>query len=469
MLCEKVPQSGKFSIAYARVSTERQAEYGYGLDIQREKLSAYCKLHDIKNAVYFEDDGYSGTNMDRPAMQRAIELIRQKRVERFIVYRFDRLSRSLRDMIIFIDDELKANGCDIVSLSEDIDTGNPMGKAMMQITAVFAELDRNNIVTKTKLGMQKRVESGKWPGGGIVPFGYQYDSKSNTLVVIDEQAEKVREVFSRYLSGESPAVIAQSLGFRSERIVSQMLKRKSLTGVIEYNGRIYNGLHQPIIDAELFEKTQREIEKRSVFKGKGNYLLSGLLYCGDCGARMRYQKWGNSGYKLVCYSQQPSSKPYLIKNPDCENDRFDAREIEEAVIKKLFEFSYENQKSNTKNSDIEAVRREAEKKLNREKTALRKLLQHFKYDCDDEVIKEEIEKSRQNIKTIEKSIITEMENRKTAEKIAAARTLLKTIPDTWEYMSSAERQLIIREIVEKVVLSNSTCNIHFKLENYFGI
>ena len=461
---KEVPKDDKFTVAYARVSTERQAEFGYGLDIQKEKLENYCKLHDIKNAVYFEDDGYSGTNMDRPAIKRSIEYIREGRVEKFIVYRFDRLSRSLRDTIVFIDDELKKNNCDIVSLSEDIDTSNPMGKAMMQITAVFAELDRNNIVTKTKQGMLKRVQSGKWQGGGKVPFGYRYDRDKNTLIVDEKEKEIIKEVFSRYLEGQSPQSISDALGFKSDRIVSQILKRKSLTGKIVYRGETYNGLHEAIIDEDEFLKTQEEIKNRSRFKGQNTHLLSGFLYCGNCGGRMRYQKWGNDGYKLVCYSHYPSSKKYMIKDINCDNMRYDAERVETAVVNEILNLSFELSQ-NTKSTKVSAENN-LSKALEREEKALKKLLSLYKYLDDDKSLLEQIKLSRQNIKRLMSKIEEAKKQKLNTQKLDKTKELIKSVESTWEYMTISDKRQILRELLDKIVLKNGEVQIFLMIDKY---
>ena len=153
-------------------------------------------------------------------------------------------------------------------------------------------------------------------GGGKVPFGYDYD-RSKGVLVPNKDAQKVKQIYQLYLKGYSPQKIALMLGLKYDKLVMQILQRKSNTGVIVYNGTEYQGKHEPIIDLNTYQRAADLMKERSVIKtASSEHLLTGLVFCGKCGAKMRYQKWGKAGYKFVCYSQQ-SSKPYLIKDPSC--------------------------------------------------------------------------------------------------------------------------------------------------------
>ena len=304
----EVDADGNFliNVGYGRVSTDRQAEQGYGLDIQEKEILNYAKNNGYKNLVLFIDDGYTGTNMDRPALQAIIKMITDFnegksniRINTMIIPKIDRLGRTLLGTLQFIQDyivsaksennksRINKNREDInfVSVAENycrIERNNPQGKFLLMLFASLAEFDRDLIVEKLQKGRISRVASGKWMGGGITPYGYIYDRDSGLLKIVPEEAEKIKEAYRLFIEEKlSPQKIADRLGFKGDTIVIQILKRKSLTGCIVYKGVEYPGQHEPIISLERWEEAQEEFESRSVVRKESNYLLTGLLVCGS--------------------------------------------------------------------------------------------------------------------------------------------------------------------------------------------
>ena len=311
--------------------------------------------------------------------------IQNQKISHVIVYKLDRLSRSQKDTLYLIEDVFNPNDVDFISMNESMDTSTPMGKLMLGILSAFAQLERENIRLRTRMGMLERVKNGYWMGGGRVPFGYDYDSQQGILIP-NKDAEKVKQIYELYLKGYAPQPIANILGLKYDRLVIQILKRKSNYGVIEYNGQIYQGKHQPIISKEIYDLTMQEMQRRSEkYTGQSSHLLTGLLYCGKCGAKMRYQKWGNSGNKLVCYSQQ-TSKKYLIKNPDCDQEKIWAEDIEDAVIQTLFSLQ-EKEKQNKKFIETTSLVETLQKQKEEYETQLKRLYNLYAIDGDNTLLK----------------------------------------------------------------------------------
>ena len=146
----------KHTALYLRVSTEAQADEGYSLAAQAEKLEAYCRMKGISQFRRYVDGGFSGSNLSRPAVGELIEAIRSGAVERVVVYKLDRLSRSQKDTLYLIEDVFLPHGVDFVSINENIDTGSPYGRAMIGILSAFAQLERENIFLRTRMGMVER-------------------------------------------------------------------------------------------------------------------------------------------------------------------------------------------------------------------------------------------------------------------------------------------------------------------------
>ena len=154
--------AGKKAALYIRVSTEFQAEEGYSIDAQKEQLAAYCAMKGLKDYEFFVDGGWSGSNLDRPEMQRLVGLCKEGRISHVVVFKLDRLSRSQKDTLFLIEDVFNPNGVSFVSLNESMDTATPMGRLMLGILSAFAQLERENIRLRTRMGMLERVKAGYW-------------------------------------------------------------------------------------------------------------------------------------------------------------------------------------------------------------------------------------------------------------------------------------------------------------------
>ena len=478
------------NVGYLRVSTDRQADLGFGLDIQEADIVRYCAANRFQNLVLYIDDGYTGTNMERPGLQAIIQAIKnyndgksRVRISSLVVARIDRLGRTLLGTLQFIQDYIVAakdsknstvnrNREDInfISVAENycrIDKDNPQGKFLLMLFATLAEFDRDQIVEKLKRGRNARVASGKWMGGGNVPYGYRYDKATSSLVVDPEQAEIVREIFRLYTDDKmSPQRIAERFGFSGDQAIRQILMRKSLTGCIIYNGEEYTGNHEAIIPLDVWEDAQAEMEKRSVHRTSNRYLLSGLLYCGECGAKMRYQKWGNKGHKIVCYTSQDSSNRRFGKAESCDSDRYWSQDVEQAVIDELFRLDYLGRDNNRKLDSVIDPVGVLHKELATEKKRLSRLYD-FEDDDDDDVLREKIAECKKRILHIESQIYDEQTRATIDKKIRKARTLLRTLQSTWPHMSDVERQDICQELIDRIVIyKDGTIDVHLKLKNY---
>ena len=160
--------------AYCRVSTVEQAEHGYSLDEQKTRMESYCTAMGWTIYRVYTDGGYSGGNTDRPALQMMIRDIQDGKIDRVLVWKLDRLSRSQLDTLYLIEKVFLASGVDFVSMQENFDTGTAFGRAMIGMLAVFAQLEREQIKERMMVGKVARAKNGYWQGGGIVPIGYDY-------------------------------------------------------------------------------------------------------------------------------------------------------------------------------------------------------------------------------------------------------------------------------------------------------
>lgn len=444
---------------YIRVSTDYQFEEGYSVEAQKEKLEQYCKLKDITDYEFYIDGGWTGSNIDRPEIRRLIDNIEKGGVSAVIVYKLDRLSRSQKDTIFLLEDVFIPHNCNFISLNENFDTTTPYGKAMIGILSVFAQLERENIRERTRMGMYERVKSGLWMGGGRVPFGYDYD-KNKDILVPNEHAEDVRQIYNLYLQGYSTTQLARMFDVANDQHITAILDRITYLGKICYRGEVLEGQHEAIIDEDTWNKVQIERKKRSTKSVvTSTYLLTGLIYCARCGAKMRYQRWGKDSVKIYCYSQE-KSKPHLIKDPNCNNSRNEARDIEEIVLKDLFKRT-ENIVSVNKKIDLQtSALKVLQQKYDEISSKIKRLYNLYATD-GDVLLLSTINDNKKELEIIASQIDLEKKSRLTASDINKKNDLIRNLKNSWGTMTMKERQQAIRICIDRIEIDGSLINITY--------
>lgn len=451
-------QALRMAALYARVSTDAQFEEGYSIDAQREMLEGYCRSRQIAKYRFYIDGGFSGSNIERPQLQALMEDVRADRISHVIVYKLDRLSRSQKDTLFLIEDLFNPHGVSFVSLNENMDTATPIGRAMLGIMSAFAQLERETIRERTRMGMRERVRSGLWMGGGRTPFGYDYD-RARGILVPNDDAETVRRMYQLYLGGYSMMAIAQAVGLKYERLAEQILLRKTNIGIICYNGVEYEGQHEAIVPREVYERAMAEYERRSRRSlTTSRHLLSGLLVCGVCGAKMRYQKWGKRGCKIYCYSQD-AGKPHLSHGL-CDNEKIWADEVEEAVLRDLFAMGEACESEEEKADDtVERTLRDRRDALSRKL----KLLYNLYAEREDEILLETIEENRRALQMTERELEAFARAARNEAERRSAFAEIRGLREAWEYLTFQERQNLLRSVIERIVITRSRIDIHYRL------
>lgn len=447
---------------YIRVSTDAQYEEGYSVDAQKEKLAAYCKLKDIDNYEFYIDGGWSGSNIKRPEMEKMIEDIKDKKINTVIVYKLDRLSRSQKDTIFLLEDVFIPNDCNFISLNENFDTTTPYGKAMIGILSVFAQLERENIRERTRMGMYERVKSGLWMGGGRVPFGYDYDPEKNILVP-NEHAEDVKKIYDLYLQGYSPNKLAEMFDVANDHHITNILDRVTYTGKIQFRGEIFDGEHEAIIDESTWNMVQLERKKRSAKKTvTSEYLLTGLMYCARCGAKMRYQKWGKDCLKIYCYSQQ-KSRPKLIKDPNCDNDRNNAWDIEDVVLNNLFEYTKSVKSEFEKHTDTNRKTNASEifKKKYEALANKIKRLYNLYAESGDELLLQTIKENKKELEIVQAELETANAATKEIDDFDFKTNIIMNLEESWKFLTIKEKQQVLRLCISRIIIDGSKVLIQY--------
>lgn len=329
---------------YVRVSTENQKE-NYSIEEQKSRLRAFCKAKDIVIGKMYVDGGYSGGNLRRPALQ---ELLRRlPEYDLVIVYKLDRLSRSQKDTLMLIEDYFLARKVDFISVCENFDTSTPLGRAMIGMLSVFAQLEKEQITERFTMGRIARAKNGYYHGGPTAPVGYDY--VDGRLIVNEKKARQVRELFERFCRGASihdcwlhmQARYGASGGWSSETQIRHILVNEVYLGKVKFQGKSYPGLHPPLIPEELFSRAQALLQERKSSLSAGSRpfaprtLLSGLLICGQCGARFH----GEHGWYVCSGRRKRRREP--ADAPACGNRKWRISELDALVIDILCQLRFE--------------------------------------------------------------------------------------------------------------------------------
>ncbi len=364
---------------YIRVSTEDQAREGYSLEVQSEYLLDFAKRENWQvyfpdgSAKIYEDDGYSGYSLERPAFEALMNDARNKKFELILVYKLDRFSRRLKDILNILD-ELDNLGIQFKSATEPYDTTTSAGKLMIQQLGSFAEFERNRIIERVVPGMIKGAQNGQWQGARYAPFGYRYNKELKKLEICQDEANLVKDIYKRYLAGDSGCRIAgvfYNNGVRSRsggkfhsKLICDILKNQVYLGKLVWNRNRYDtrkktkngtgkgyryvknapsqaievdGAHEAIIDRETFDLVQKKRETNTTYRGGYTryknriYYLSGLLYCAECG--MKYH-----GVMLDADHKKTIKKPWYrclsksYPNVVCKNPQVGAEKLEKQLI-----------------------------------------------------------------------------------------------------------------------------------------
>lgn len=421
-------------------------------------MLSYAKSKDYTEFEYYIDGGYSGKDLNRPAIQKLIEDCKNHKIDAVFVFKLDRISRSQRDTLYLIEEVFNKYDVSFVSMRENFDTSTPFGKAMIGVLSVFAQLERETILERTRIGLKKRAEAGLWRGGGKIPFPYRYDRNTGTLIPIPEQVELLHKMISLYISGKSFNVIGKIVGMDESMVETRILSITN-TGKVPYKDEVYDGQHEAVVSDELYEEILRVNKVRSREKYERHYLLSGKVFCGHCGAKYRYQKWGKR-LIMYCYSQQ-KSKPRYIKDPNCNNKRWDTFEVEDAVLEELFKMSLDLALfKKTFNIATVNVKNEYRTRLEEITKQINNLLNNIASGIAVGETNKKINELEKEKETIEEKL-TQSEQKEKDNKVSL--NMIKNLKATWFDMDFDEQRRIIEHLIDKVIVNDNEINIYYNI------
>lgn len=478
---------------YVRVSSQEQVE-GYSIGEQIERLEKYADAMEWEVYKIYVDPGYSGGNTNRPGLTSMIKDIEDGLVDKVVVYKLDRLSRSQFDTLFLIEKVFLANNTDFVSMTENFSTSSSLGRAMIGFLAVFAQLEKDKINERTLMGKEARAKEGKWGGGSSEPIGYDYDPNTELLNINEYEKMQILEAVDLFLKGTPLKTICNifhekgySYVGKSGRVnewdpkrLKYVFRNKIYLGYIKHRNEWYKADHEPILDQKTFDKLQKLLDQRAEAyakhtkrcAGQTTY-LGGMLYCKKCGARYAKQlgstrKAGVYNYYYSCYSRSKKVKK-MIKDPNCKNKNWKMQELDDIVFNEIKKLSLnpdaindmiqERENNIDEPNKIDILKKEI-KVIDDQISRFMDLYGIGKFTIDQVSSKvDPLNEQKRNLErelsnlTTEAGALTEEE----------AREIIDSIDDILERNDFDEIRLMIETLIYYIELDNDDVYIHWKI------
>ena len=477
---------------YTRKSTDEGLDQDFNsLDAQRESAEAYILSHKHEGWAClperYDDGGFTGGNMERPALKRLLTDIEAGEIDCVVVYKVDRLSRSLLDFARIME-TFEKHGVSFVSVTQQFNTTNSMGRLTMNILLSFAQFEREIIAERTRDKMSAARRKGKWMGGGLV-LGYDVAPRGGRLVVNEEEAAQVRAIYELYLEHRSLIPVVRELdrrGWRNKRWITKkgnerggapftkntlfrLLTNVIYIGKVSYKGTIYPGEHDAIVDAKVWKRVQELLRRNGRNGGKevrNKYgaLLKGLLYCVPCNTAMVHtytaKKNGRRYRYYVCLNAQQRGWDA------CPTKSVNAHDLETFVVDHIRGLGSDGEivaetirqvreKSEKRMIELERERRSLERKLRRLHAKLRELaLMPAAPGSDVSLTADRLADLQDQIRSIEQRMTAIREEvlsleRETVDESDLVKALSIFDP-VWESLNSRERHRVMHLLIDRI-------------------
>ncbi len=491
---------------YTRESTEEGLDQEFNsLDAQRESGEAFIKSQSQEGWVClpdrYDDGGFTGGNMERPALGRLLADIESGKVDCVVVYKVDRLSRSLLDFARMME-VFDRHGISFVSVTQQFNTTHSMGRLTLNILLSFAQFEREIISERTRDKIAAARRKGKW-SGGMPLLGYDIEPGRSKLVVNSDEAALVREIFRLYLDYQALVSVVKELNRRGWRrkqwttrkgkvrgggpftkaSVYAILTNITYVGKLRYKDEVHDGEHEAIVDAELFEQVQTILQRNGRTGGrhirnKYGALLRGLLHCAACDRSMthRYSAKKTARYRYyVCRRAQQEGWEA------CPTPSVPAPEIEQFVVDQIKGIGRDP--ALIRETLVQA-RQEAEKTIRRlenEQQGLHRQLQRDEVECrklspaSDPHAVDRLADSRERIRGTERRLTEINEElialRRELVDEAEVETAMARFKPLWECLTSREQARILELLIERIDYDGerSQISITFRPTGFNGL
>jgi len=464
---------------YTRKSTEEGLDQEFNsLDAQREAAEAYIASQRSEGWVvlpdHYDDGGYSGGTMERPALKRLLEDIEDRHVDCVVVYKVDRLSRSLLDFTRIVE-TFERQGVTFVSVTQAFNTTTSMGRLTLNILLSFAQFEREIIGERIRDKVAASKRKGKYTGGMPV-LGYDVDRLAKKLIVNTKEAQLVRHIFKRFAQIGSATLLAKELnsqGHRTKEWITakgttragvtwnkmhlyRMFNNRLYVGEIVHHDQHYPGEHEAIVPRDLFDKVQAILEQNcrvraNKSRAKTPALLKGILKCGHCGGSMgpTFAKKNGKTYRYyLCIAASKNGYD------SCPVKTIAAGEIEGAVIDQLRGiFRAPEMIAATYRAATEKHRAEIER-LETERTEFKKQMDAASDPTARLESQNRLAEIDHLLRGLRKNVIEE----------STVADSLRQLDPLWDELFPAEQARIVQLLIDRVVVNEDGIQVRFRPE-----
>jgi site-specific DNA recombinase len=466
---------------YCRKSTEEGLDREFNsLDAQRQCCEQFIasQKHEgwVASAERYDDGGFTGSNTERPALQRLLAEVRAGKVQVIAVYKLDRLSRSLIDFVGLLQ-ILDQHQVAFVSVTQHFNTATPMGRLMLNILICFAQFERENMIERVRDKVAATKRLGKWCGG-VPMLGYDVAPGGRKLVVNEVEADQVRRIFALYQEHGSIAATLQELqrlGWRnkawtsntghqrggaafSKSTLARLLGSVVYTGRVRYRGEIFAGDHPVIVDLATWEAVQQRMASQQRGGGDGGSerrtkhraLLRGILRCAPCGCGMTYT-YTRRGPKLYAYYTCQHAREHGAAS--CPMPNLPAGEVDRLVIDEIAAICRNDALAGRVVAAVEVQHAETvtalQARLDEAESIAVGAARAAARAPDDAAQQGMLRQADAQVLTLRASLATAEATRPDPDE---ARDLLRSFEPVWAELGPRERQDLLRELIAQVAV-----------------
>lgn len=441
---------------YIRVSTQEQAQEGYSIAAQRERLLAFCAAQGWTEYRFYVDEGVSAKDTNRPQLNLLFNHIKSGQINMILVYRLDRFTRRVVDLHNMLE-EMEQYKCAFKSATEPYDTSTAMGRMFIGLVALLAQWETENLSERIKMALEKKVFDGERVGN--VPFGFNL-SEQETLVKNPQQAPVILDMVEKVKIGKSASQIASYLTkTNNDRArwhaqgVLRVLRNPALYGATRWNDKVIEDTHtdQAILTKEEFIKLQQLLDDRAAHRLRdveSTYLFQGVLICPTCNNPLsvnRYirKKKDGSEYHGALYK--------------CQNCYKEGRKMisigENRILDALYDFMKDVTVENIKLPDIENA--DLRKFTEQLKQIEKKREKYQRAWASDLMSDKEFTKLMNETREVYDDLHSKLKNYKKPRVINPEdiKDIVVTFNQTFPYLTQEEKRMFIAKFIRKIELN----------------
>jgi site-specific DNA recombinase len=374
---------------YIRVSTEEQAKEGFSLEAQKDRCMAFIESQGYSLIKVYMDDGYSAKNMNRPRLQELLEDCKKRVVNLVVVYKLDRLSRSVFDSQVILN-HFEKYGVKFKSTMEEFETITAGGRMFLNLMSVIAQWEREQIAERVTMGLTKRAQLGK-RNTGTPPLGYKMGDNF-TLEIDEDKAGYIRTIFDMYARGIGSRNIQKEIsrmGYRtrnetniSQQSIIETISNPVFIGTTHWKARdtpessriLTENTHPALVSRELYDKAQtilRRKRNKEISRSSFNYAFSGVLKCANCGYSLNGHTTRKKNVKKEiveyrnyhCYGKHGMRACTVPDITELKVERIFFDEVIKELNYELEQDEFEKSETKQESKDADKERKRLEKKI----------------------------------------------------------------------------------------------------------